>query len=706
MPQLLDSLWSVKPAFVCVHKLAMAMYDDDNLGGIFPTRTGASTGGANERKMLDSIGGSEGFRTQRKTNSDGSVTMLRTRNGMPEFSRTTVVEVFNRWIEKDFLLRVPLNLDQRVSPGYGLEAGYTAETPLLDSKLLQLNDPHGENPSNTLFHALPPPTENPLKFSTDGFSSFYPRRIKSTTAIVRGTGTTLTFEYDHVQTYFDELHTALTLDFYTADDVGKIATRVYPAKTVAMVAFSMDATLFLKQPTLNVVTKTGITQFDDIVAYGQPWHGLVSDSGLTLENGQLLQGWSNPQLPYRKNYMNDTCYIKLPSASAPAETQDEVAAGITWKDFVLLPSRDRLYGPFQGFNDRWVHFDEDGRRRLITVSVTAETPQFSTGLVTLKLYEMNTPVFEATLQWPTFPNISSKFRKYYDHVAERTDHDLRQMARFIIGAKFRPNMVSPDTKKCLVRNDTYFNTYDGKYGLNPVEHGMPSGAVEVTASGGANGGALTFTWRYPSEIEDAYVGTAYGTMPDPGYIVGFEGEYYVNGNPVGTSWFERYQCTDASFDGGYFHSFPATVNYDKDSNLYVEVYSQSEDVSYVSTSTPREPAEQFPGQCLGSSTYSLSRSFTTKGATYSFESYTANPGNNFSYSGIRYMSVVRASNILTVVLELTFPANVWTIIGAHAYGESVPGLVGTQLVSHSSASHIAYNPGTGEFKIGEEYGYM
>lgn len=66
----------------------MAMYDDDNFGGIFPTRTGTPTGSANERKMLDSIGGSEGFRTQQKTNSDGSVTMLRTRNGMPEFSRT------------------------------------------------------------------------------------------------------------------------------------------------------------------------------------------------------------------------------------------------------------------------------------------------------------------------------------------------------------------------------------------------------------------------------------------------------------------------------------------------------------------------------------------------------------------------------------------------------------------------------------------
>lgn len=68
----------------------MAMYDDDNFGGIFPTRTGTPTGSANERKMLDSIGGSDGFRTQQKTNSDGSVTMLRTRDGMPEFSRTPI----------------------------------------------------------------------------------------------------------------------------------------------------------------------------------------------------------------------------------------------------------------------------------------------------------------------------------------------------------------------------------------------------------------------------------------------------------------------------------------------------------------------------------------------------------------------------------------------------------------------------------------
>lgn len=684
----------------------MARYDDDNFGGIFPRRTGVPTGAANERKMLDGIGGSEGFRTQQKTNLDGSITMLRTRNGMPEFSRTvSATKIEDRWIERDFLLRVPRDYYQRVDPSYGLEAGYIAETPLLDSKLLRLNDPHGADPGNILFHALPTPLENPLKFSTDGFSSFYPRRIKSTAAVVRTLDTTLTFTYDHVLTYFDDVHTAL--DYSTEHPVGTVATRVDPAKTVAMTAFDKQVTLFLKQPTVGTVTKTGVAQFDRILAYGQPWHGVISNVGLTLENGQVLQGWSSTSVPIPGYvlYWNDIAYHKLPSATATAETQDELDAGITWKDYVLLAGRRRMYGPFKEFTNNWVHFDEDGRRRVITISLIADSPLTSTGPVKLYLYEA-TSYLEVDVQWPDFPGIDASFRKYYDHVAERTDHDLRQMSKLIVGARFRPFLVSPDTKKCLIRNDTAFNTYDGKYGLVPVENGMVSGAIEVTASGGANGGPLTFTWRYPSEIADAYSGTAYGHVPDPGIIVGFEGEYFVNGNPANTSWFERYNCTAASFNGGYSHSFPATVNYDKDSNLYVEVYSQSEDVAYVATTDPRQPPEQYPGQCLGSATYDLSRSFTTKGATYTFTSHTENPGNNFSYSGTRYMYILRANNVLTLVFELTLPANVWMVIGAYAYGESVPGLVGIQTSSPSTLANIAYNPATGDFKIGAQYGFM
>lgn len=60
-------------------------FDDKKFGALFPTRTGTPTGTTNERKMLDKMGGSEGFRKSFQTNLDGSVTQCNTRNGMPEF---------------------------------------------------------------------------------------------------------------------------------------------------------------------------------------------------------------------------------------------------------------------------------------------------------------------------------------------------------------------------------------------------------------------------------------------------------------------------------------------------------------------------------------------------------------------------------------------------------------------------------------------
>ena len=63
-------------------------FDDKKFGTIFPVRDGVSTGAANERRMLDSIGGSDSFRTRIQNNADGSTTMLRTKNGMPQFTTT------------------------------------------------------------------------------------------------------------------------------------------------------------------------------------------------------------------------------------------------------------------------------------------------------------------------------------------------------------------------------------------------------------------------------------------------------------------------------------------------------------------------------------------------------------------------------------------------------------------------------------------
>lgn len=72
------------------------MFKDNKFGDIFPTRTGASTGTSNERKMLDAIGGSDSYRTRIQNNADGSTTVLRTKNGMPQFSTTGFINAVDK----------------------------------------------------------------------------------------------------------------------------------------------------------------------------------------------------------------------------------------------------------------------------------------------------------------------------------------------------------------------------------------------------------------------------------------------------------------------------------------------------------------------------------------------------------------------------------------------------------------------------------
>ena len=83
-------------------------FDDKKFGTLFPTRTGTPTGTANERQMLEAGNGSAGFRKRFKTNSDGSVTMLQTRNGFPEFTTTPVKKDSPGWslTERSYAERV------------------------------------------------------------------------------------------------------------------------------------------------------------------------------------------------------------------------------------------------------------------------------------------------------------------------------------------------------------------------------------------------------------------------------------------------------------------------------------------------------------------------------------------------------------------------------------------------------------------------
>ncbi len=61
----------------------MAYEDKDDT--LFPTRAGQATGHANERTMLDELGGADGIRHRQRTGADGVVTHVKTRAGHPHF---------------------------------------------------------------------------------------------------------------------------------------------------------------------------------------------------------------------------------------------------------------------------------------------------------------------------------------------------------------------------------------------------------------------------------------------------------------------------------------------------------------------------------------------------------------------------------------------------------------------------------------------
>lgn len=70
----------------------MSDFKDKDL--VLPTREGRATGAANERTLLEAVGGASTIRTRVRANADGSETRLRTRDGFPEFvtSKPPVIE--------------------------------------------------------------------------------------------------------------------------------------------------------------------------------------------------------------------------------------------------------------------------------------------------------------------------------------------------------------------------------------------------------------------------------------------------------------------------------------------------------------------------------------------------------------------------------------------------------------------------------------
>lgn len=124
------------------------------------TRHGGLTGNASENRMLGKVGGANTIRKEFQNNADGSVTMLQTRNGFPEFTTTGDAEQkYENW----------------AWPWHGLERQSTAGPRVIETPSGEIAT-KGVAPGTAMargfnfvlskigagFASIPPPTTNPL----------------------------------------------------------------------------------------------------------------------------------------------------------------------------------------------------------------------------------------------------------------------------------------------------------------------------------------------------------------------------------------------------------------------------------------------------------------------------------------------------------------------------------------------------------------
>ena len=292
------------------------MYDDDNFGGIFPTRTGTPTGSANERKMLDSIGGSDGFRTQQKTNSDGSVTMLRTRNGMPEFFRSGGEQVGEKYIELDYSLRF-LEDDNAMTYNFDM-----LNTPLVGDKTLYIEQRPRDTPAGDVNYRA----SNTKLLTTDGMLETDYQLTLQKAIIQPDAGAARTAKFTSA--------TPVTA-WFADDDIIRGPTGVHAlvrkAKIVSMLVNGRPASLYLQPPPYETPAGEGLCVLDQIKKLGDPWHGLARGNALTLPNGGI-------RTAARPGLENGKVYPLVPYGIVPTESADaaDVAAGRTWLNYALL----------------------------------------------------------------------------------------------------------------------------------------------------------------------------------------------------------------------------------------------------------------------------------------------------------------------------------------------------------------------------------
>ncbi len=99
------------------------------------------------------------------------------------------------------------------------------------------------------------------------------------------------------------------------------------------------------------------------IRIGQPYHGLLRGSVLSLSTGGTLQ-WLDGSVPDPDSTSGDCYVLRVPGTPAvglaPGEVAAEAAAGREWRDYALLTGRARAYAGIAVGSKAWLYADAEG----------------------------------------------------------------------------------------------------------------------------------------------------------------------------------------------------------------------------------------------------------------------------------------------------------------------------------------------------------
>ena len=322
------------------------------------------------RKLIDHIGGPEGFRKLERVLPDGRRVIVTLRGDMApkvEFYDKPQITIQHTadYIEENYLLRTA---DYPTKYALGTDRiGWLINTPFLNGGSF---NPHLVMPSGTTAtwrdeYFYPPEA---YKFSTDGLYTLTCvrkfRQVRLTNIPALGT-ILAAVAHDVGASHYSELHTIVSSLIY----------RVNPVKRVPVTIDNAAKVIEFKPPPAQIVFPNtvgeGVNPFDDIEVFGNAWHGKRTTSGLLTPSGVLQSIFPfNPNGTYLYHH---TYYIHFEGLQdPPAVTAKESTLGMEWYRDIVMYGWDRktMFDP-SGFGRNWLYRDDAGvvHRLVVTVSV-------------------------------------------------------------------------------------------------------------------------------------------------------------------------------------------------------------------------------------------------------------------------------------------------------------------------------------------------